>query len=359
MSLWHYADRIVPVPPEMRVSLGEGLTPLVPAQRLGARLGLEHLFFKLEYISPTGSYKDRFAAAAVSHMLAQGQRLCLATSSGNTGASLAAYCAVAGIRCVIALVETAAQEKVQQMLAYGATLHRVRGFGIDPEISQQVYDLVRQRAARPDAAMQVSAYHYSPAGMTGVETIAHELADLDLPIGHVFCPAGGGGLVLATARGFARRGLHVAVECVQPVGNDTIASVLRSGGNEARVVTCTTKLSGLQVPTVIDGNEVIQACRACGGNGHVVTDEEVWHVQQLMAREEGIFSEPAGALSVAGALRAAACGELRHDAVVVCVVTASGFKDRGALERMTKGREAKLIDAQGFAERLEEEGARA
>jgi threonine synthase len=353
MSIWRFADRIIDVPEAARVSLGEGNTPLVKSRRLGSRLGLESLYFKLEYVSPTGSYKDRFAAAAVSHMVATGKTLCVATSSGNTGASLAAYCAAAGLACSIAVVETAPAEKLAQMLAYGATLFRVKGFGADAAATSRVFEAVRQRGTRPDAATQISAYRYSPAGMSGVETAAYELAEqLRGPIDHVFCPAGGGGLVLAAARAFTRMGRSTAVECVQPEGNDTIATPLRQSAAKARDVTCTTRISGLQVPSVIDGDEVIAACRANGGTGHVVTDEEVWRVQALLAREEGIFSEPAGVVSVAGALKAAACGEVRRDAVIVCLVTASGFKDRPAVERMVRGRDAGLMDATEFEARL-------
>lgn len=353
MSVWRYADWIEPVAPEARLTLGEGNTPLVPARRLGRRWGLDNLYFKLEYVSPTGSYKDRFAAVGVSHMVANHKPLCVATSSGNTGASLAAYCAAAGVRCVVAVVEQASVEKLRQMLAYGATLVRVRGFGEDPGVTQHVYDTVRRRGQRADAAVQISAYCHSPAGMTGVETIAHELLEqAPTPIAHVFCPAGGGGLVLAMARAFQRRGQRIAVECVQPAGNDTIASRLRAGEETAAAVTCTTRISGLQVPTVMDGDAVIAACRACGGTGHVVSDEEVWRVQAELAREEGIFAEPAGVLSIAGVAKAAAGGELRREGVVVGVVTASGFKDRAAVERMVERSTIAEVDAAGFAARL-------
>jgi threonine synthase len=359
VSLWQYAEWIQPVPPAARLSLGEGNTPLVRSRRLASRLGLANLFFKLDYVSPTGSYKDRFAAAAVSHMLADGKRLCVATSSGNTGASLAGYCAAAGLGCVIAVVEVAPAEKLRQMLAYGARLYRVRGFGLDPEVTRRIFEAVRRRGSQPDAAVQISAYCYSPAGMSGVETVAHELAE-QLPAGidHVFCPAGGGGLVLAAARAFARRvergrlPQSPAVECVQPAGNDTIATPLRSGAASARPVDCTTRISGLQVPSVMDGDEVIRACRLCGGSGHVVSDEEVWQVQALLAREEGIFCEPAGAVSVAGALKAAATGAVHRDATLVCVVTGSGFKDRPAAERMVQGRDAAAVEPGEFEERL-------
>jgi threonine synthase len=359
MSLWRWAEWIEPVQADCRVSLGEGDTPLARSRRVGPSAGLDGLHFKLDMVMPTGSYKDRFAAVAVAHMLAHGKRRCLGTSSGNTGASLAAYCAAAGLGCHIAVVDTAPPDKLAQMLSYGATLYRVKGFGTDPAISKEVFDLVRELGKAPDAACQVSAYQFSPAGMTGVQTVAHELAE-QLPggIDHVFCQAGGGGLTLATARGFARMKEAgklqrlPAVECVQPEGNDTIAGPLRDGAEKARAVECTTRISGLQVPSVIDGDEVIAACRAVGGTGHVVTDEEVWEVQGRLAREEGIFCEPAAAVTVAGALKAARAGYLRRDAVAVCLLTGSGFKDRPSVERMTRERNCPLIDAEELRRRL-------
>lgn len=351
MSIWRWADWLHPIPPEARITLGEGDTPLIRSRRLGPRLGMPNLYFKLEMTNPTGSYKDRFAVTAISEMVARGKSLVVGTSSGNTGASLSGYAAAAGIRCRIAIVETAPQEKLKQMLAYGAELYRVRGFGLDPSITEGVFSWVRERGSAPDAAVQISAYHFSPAGMSGVETLAFELVEQTSgPIHHVFCQAGGGGLTLAMARGFAKarqRGqldYTPAVECVQPEGNDTIATPLRNGSDAARAVECTTKISGLQVPSVIDGDEVIRACRACGGTGHVVSDAEVWKVQGELAREEGIFCEPAGVVPVAGALKAAAEKVIRPEAVIVCLLTGSGFKDSPSIERMLQNRTAPTID---------------
>ena len=108
---------------------GEGNTPLIPSSRIGRMLGVRNLWFKLESCNPSGSYKDRFACAAVSGMRAAGKTRVIATSSGNTGAALAAYCAAAGIECRIAIVETAPDGKLRQMMAYGAHIFRVRGFG--------------------------------------------------------------------------------------------------------------------------------------------------------------------------------------------------------------------------------------
>src|SRR5262245_51256669 len=131
MSIWSFSAGLPDVPPSCRITLGEGHTPLVRSRRLGPTCGLANLFFKVESAGPTGSYKDRFAAVAISDMLANNQRLCLATSSGNTGSALAAYCAAAGIACRILIVETAPQAKLKQMLAYGANLATVKGFGLD------------------------------------------------------------------------------------------------------------------------------------------------------------------------------------------------------------------------------------
>lgn len=353
MSIWRWHDRLDPVPESARITLGEGNTPLVRSRRIGATVGLRNLYLKLDFAMPTGSYKDRFAAAAVSHMRAAGQTRCVATSSGNTGSALAAYCAAAGIECLIAIVEAAPEGKLQQMLAYGARLYRVRGFGIDPDVSDRVMETTRRLGQQPGSSMQISAYAYSPPGMSGVKTVAYELAEQLRPLGHVFLPAGGGGLAAAVARGFDDC-VHAgtiprtpALELVQPEGNDTIVTPIRDG-TPARAITCTSRVSGLQVPTVIDAPLAIEAVRASGGSGHTVTDEEVWEAQARLAREEGVFCEPAAATALAGALKAARLGRLDPDAPVVCLVTGSGFKDPPSVARMLEGKSAPFVGVDEF-----------
>jgi threonine synthase len=351
-GIWTYADRLdSPPPAPFRVTLGEGGTPLLRSRRIGPAAGLAALYFKLESANPTGSYKDRFAVAAVSEMLARGKTRCLATSSGNTGASLAAACAVAGIPLHLAIVEPAPADKLRQMLAYGARLRRIRGFGLDPEATAATFGGLRRLGERPGWSLEISAYAQSPVGMSGVETIAFELAEqLTEGIGHVFAPAGGGGLCLAVARGFAKSGASPAVHCVQPLGNDTIAGPLREGRDHGRRADpCLTTISGLQVPNLLDANAVIAACRASGGTGQLVADEEVYALQARLAREEGVFAEPAGAVALAGALRAAAAGEIDPGAPVVCLVTGSGFKDGASLARIAGEEGAALVDFEEFA----------
>jgi threonine synthase len=356
MSIWRHVEYFDPVAEQHQLSLGEGETPLVRSRSIGPAAGMKNLLLKLEMVNPSGSYKDRFAAAAVSHMLADGKRRCIATSSGNTGAALAAYTAAAGIACKIAIVETAPQAKLLQMMAYGADIFRVRGFGLDPEVTKVVFAALEAAASADDAELQISAFRYSPRGMGGVRSIACELAEQhEAPIDHVFCPAGGGGLALAVAEGYAmlrqrgkiQRGTRV--EVVQPKGNNTIAGPLREGAQKAQPVECTTHVSGLQVASVVDGDEVLPACRASRGTGHLVPDDATWEAQRRLAAEEGVFSEPAGAISVAAALRAVAAGEIDPEATVVCLVTGSGFKDMPSVERMLADKQAPLLEPDDVA----------
>ena len=330
------------------VTLGEGGTPLVRSAELGPALGLKNLWFKLESANPTGSYKDRFAASAVTRMLADGRRACLGTSSGNAGAALAAYCARAGLPCVLAIVEDAPDGKLRQMLAHGARLVRIRGFGRSPAVNDRVMHGLRGLAGRLNAAVEISAYAFSPEAMRGVEAIGAEIS-ARLPAPDVFCPAGGGGLTLAVARGLAAGRVH----CVQPAGNDTIASPLRAGRARARPVSSDTAISGLQVGNVVDGDAVIAACRARGGRGYVVADERAWHWQARLARAEGIFCEPAGSLALAGVEEAVRRRELPAHADVVCLVTGAGFKDERALVRLAgSGRVERVDDVEAFGARV-------
>lgn len=326
--------------------MGEGHTPLIRSRRIGPALGLRELWFKYEGANPTGSYKDRFAVAAVSRLVEQGKRICLGTSSGNTGAAVAAYCARAGIACHLAIVEGAPEGKLRQMRAYGANLLRVRGFGSSPTVTTEVMQGLAALAQELNGGVEVSAYALSPHGMAGVESLGAELASGMGPRPFlVFSPAGGGGLTLAVARGLRSAAAEAAVHCVQPEGNDTIAGALRRGEVHAVAQESTTQISGLQVGAVLDGNEVIAACRASGGQGHLVSDEEVWAAQTRLAQEEGIFCEPAGAVALAGVASAVSHGELDTRVPVVCLVTGSGFKDERSMLRMTGDAETPMVDS--------------
>lgn len=340
-GIWKYNSWLPYVEEHNRIMLGEGHTPLIVSKELGRRLGMRNLYFKLENINPTGSYKDRFAAMAVSNLAGMGVKHCFATSSGNTGAALAAYCAASAIQCYVMVVDGAPMGKLEQMLCYGANIFMVKGFGIDVSVTTELMRLYADTASALGSPVQISAYTYSPIGMKGVQTIAYEIAE-ELPSEqlHVFSPAGGGGLIYALTKGFSecqtnKKYKMPQVHCVQPEGNDTIASALRDGKTQAKeLYKSTTTISGLQVPNVLDGNSVIDACRNSGGTGFTVTDESIYEAQSLLGSKEGIFCEPAGAAAYAGLTEAVKSGYIKSNDQVVCLVTGSGFKDPVAMKTM-------------------------
>ena len=345
-NIWHYESILPAVPEQYRVLLGEGQTPLVRSRHIGEALGIPNLYFKLENLNPTGSYKDRFAAVLASEMLAAGKKVCIATSSGNTGAALSAYCAAAGIDCILVVVDGAPLPKIKQMQLYGAHILMVRDFGKNAETTSRVFDDLEAICSARDLPLPISAYRYCPSAMDGVQTIVYEIAEeLGQTVNHIFSPAGGGGLTLAITKGASVVLPRAKVNCVQPDGNDTIASQLRNGEMKAKSVSSSvTTVSGLQVASVIDGDLVIENCRKSGGTGYVVSDQDVFKWQQIMAQKEGIFCEPAGAVALAGLENAVAKNEVSETETVVCLVTGSGFKDMGSVDRNFNLPEVEILD---------------
>jgi len=284
------------------------------------------LWFKLEMCQPTGSYKDRFVAREMERVVASGARLVLATSSGNTGAALAAYSARAGIRCVIVAAPEAPEGKVAQMRAHGACVVRVPGFTTDAAVTETVLAALRRCSEERSVPLVVSAFRYCPYGMEGVEGIAEELAELQPR--HVFVPVGGGGLYAAVARGFRRLGLTgVRVHAVQPEGCGTVVDAWADGKKTAAAASGITRVSGLSVPVDIDATLALEWLYETGGVGIAVADEEVMAAQRRLLGEEGVYCEPAGAAATAGWLRAVGEGLVDPEERSVCLVTGQGGKD--------------------------------
>jgi len=329
---------------EQRVSLGEGNTPLVPSVALGLEFSTPNLHFKLESNNPTGSFKDRFAAAEVARMLKNGKRACLATSSGNTGSSLAAYCARYGVAFHLFINEYTPQEKLLQARVYGARIYRILGFGVDGTATSRVLERLQDLAAKGRFDLLVSAYRYCPDAMDNLRSISTELAlQLGQAPDHVFVPVGGGGLLTAIWRGFSalreagQTSRMPRIHAVQPAGNPTVYDAWQARRQEIRTLTSTTQISGLSVPFDIDASRALEAVYATNACAFAPTDEEIWHAQRLLCKREGIYSEPAGATALAGAIQAIRSGCVQPNDTVVCIVTGHGFKDAVAAERMTDG----------------------
>lgn len=318
-----------------QITLGEGKPPLVRSRIIGPSLGLRNLFFLNFTGEPTFSYKSWFAACAVWHMLQRRQKRALLTSSGNTGSAVAAYCSCAELDCKVVVAQDIPEAKLDKMRAFGAEIVRVKGFGRNPEVDRQVFEML-QRLSNEDTetALLVSSYKYSEDGMKGAEAVAYRLAqdpqlnDLGR-LDHIFCPAGGGGFALATMKGFKRKGARFTprTHIVQPAGCNTIVADLRRGGNEgSRVRKSTTIVSGLSVPVLLDARGVIEYARESGGTGYSCTDRQILDAQGRIARD-GILTEPAGAASVAGLYKAVREGRISRNDVVVCFITGATFND--------------------------------
>jgi threonine synthase len=318
-----------------KVTLGEGNTPLIESVYVGPSLGLSRLFFKLENCNPSGSYKDRFVATEIARCLKRGARACFATSSGNTGASLAAYCARYGLRCFVVVNDFTPPGKLLQIQAHHARIIRVEEFARSPEVTDRVFQCLHRLSKANNIPLIVSAFHFCPVGMVGVEGISHELiAQLSSGIDHVFVPVGGGGLFSAVCQGFQSQDtLRPRVHAVQPRSCSTVVAAYERGDDEIRLAGCTTRISGLAVPIDLDASLALRLLRQCNGLGLGVDDEEVFEAQGQMLAKEGIFCEPAGAAAIAGLKHAIHKRAVSKDDTVVCLVTGHGFKDPESLQR--------------------------
>lgn len=315
--------------PEL-TAIAETPTPLAAAARLAP-----NVWFKLESCQPTGSYKDRFVAAELARVLAEGRRLCVATSSGNTGSSLAAHCARHGLPCVILVNADAPSGKLLQMQAHGARLLRIPEFVTSPQVTKEVFAQLTAFAAEGAAALVVSAFRYCPVGMNGVKSIAREIVQQLPQTAHVFVPAGSGGLFAAVSEEMRRIQPATRVHAVQPEGCPTIVNSFRTGA-DVMAITSTTRISGLSVPFDIDASLAVRRLREDGGQAFGVEDEAVYTAQRDMLRLAGVYAEPAGATALAGYYRAREQGVVREGEAVVCLVTGHGFKDPASIEAAAK-----------------------
>lgn len=351
-GIWKYAALLPDVPVGSRIELGEGGTPLVRSVSLAGRLGLDALYFKYEGGNPTGSYKDRIAAMGVSWTLAQGKEACIGTSSGNAGAAAAAYAARAKLPYHLYVLENMAEAKLAQVLAYGASVTKVVGFGYSPDVGEEVFERVVAASKARNWEMMVTAFRFNPYAMEGVKTIAFEIAEQlgDAAAARVYAPAGGGGLYVGIWKGFdelSRFGLAEGkphMVAVQPDGCANIAVAYRQGDKHPAPGPATSRISGLQVPNPPDGDAALALMAAGDGSCVSVADDDIYAAQRLLAEEEGIFCEPAGAAALAGLIRERDNGTTFDRGPVVCIVSGVGFKDGASVAEMVKNRDVPLLE---------------
>lgn len=333
-GVWKYWRLLPDVSPSKRLYLGEGDTPLVKSSYLGKQLGIDELYFKIEGSNPTGSYKDRIAAVGLSWAGSRGRTACIGTSSGNAGAAVAAYAAKAGFSYHLAVLEHTVQAKLSQALLYNPSVYRIAAFGTDPEIGQQVFDLIFETSQRNNWEVMITAFRYNPYAMEGVKTISFEIAEqLGSSPAAVYVPAGGAGLFVGVSKGFHElyqqqlAASKPTVIAVQPEGCSNIVRAYEAGEKWPLPGISTTAISGLQVPNPPDGSLALEVMRNGDGAAISVSDEQILAVQQLLAEKEGIFCEPASAAAVAGLIRSCQLEKEAPTGRIVCVLTGHGLKD--------------------------------
>jgi threonine synthase len=351
-GLWRYAAHLPVRDPRQAVSLGEGNTPLLRAARVGEDIGLPDLYFKQEGANPTGSYKDRIAAVGITRLRELGKSAWAATSSGNAGAAIAAYGARAGVTGYLFTLEKAARAKIAQILAYGPTVQAVERLGSDPAVEKLTWQNIRQLCANHNWLMLVTAHAFSPHAMEGVKTISYEVCQqLATPPDVVYVPVGGGGLLSASWKGFVEAQGAGWIDrlprmvAVQPAGCDAITQAWQAGCSVQPISGCASAISGLQLTAPPDGDLVLRALKASNGWAVSIPDAATWQAQADLASQEGIFVEPAAAITLAAVRADRASGRLRGEERVACWLTGIGFKDTNAVQRMVEQRDVPLIRA--------------
>jgi len=331
-GIWRYR-RVLP-PVENAISLDEGWTPLHESRAINQRIGCS-LFFKDEGRNPSGSFKDRAAALMVSVAVAQGRSTVVLTSSGNAAGSVAMYAAAAGIECVVFMSEGAPREKVVHTRSFGARVVQPRSTS-----GRLLRAAARQAADEHGWAVLSTTAQENPLAVEGFKTIAYEIAEQGLP-DVVATPVGAGTLLLGLRKGFAELLQWGLIERmprllgVQPEGCNPVVRAFRRNARTVEPVTSVeTIATGVMLEDPgLDGAETLRAVRETRGAMLDVPDEEIIDAMRLLARQEGIFAEPSGALSVAGVIVARERGILDSGDRVVALITGSGFKDIANVEK--------------------------
>ncbi|HIE14277.1 TPA: threonine synthase [Candidatus Bathyarchaeota archaeon] len=329
LSVWKYKDLLPIIDKTKIVSLNEGGTGLLSCRRLARELGLKILYVKNEGENPTGSFKDRGMTVGVSRALELNVKTVFCASTGNTSASLAAYAARAGLRCVV-LVPSGkiAYGKLVQAMACGAEIVQMKG-NFDQALSLAIALSERHREF-------YLLNSINPYRLEGQKTLAFEVCDQleDRAPDVVVLPVGNAGNISALWKGFKEfqmlgiindlpRMIGVQAEGASPIaravkeGRDTISPVEKPE----------TVATAIRIGSPVSWKKALRAIKESRGTAEIVTDREILEAQKLLAEKEGIFVEPASASSIAGLKKIIESGAIDKDESVVCVATGHGLKD--------------------------------
>ena len=326
-DLWRYRE-LLPITGAPRVGIGTGFTPLLPAPRLGRRLGIDDLWVKYDAGNhPTLSFKDRLVAVALTRALELKLPVVGCASTGNLANAVAAGAAAAGLPAVILVPEQLEVAKLLATSVYGATLVGVRGS----------YDHVSRLCVEISSARGwgFANVNLRPYYAEGSKTIAFELAEQrgwTLPR-HVVAPMAGGCMIGKVARGFGELtalGLvddtPVSIHGAQAQGCAPIVTAWKTRAEVLKPVKPNTLVRSLAIGDPADGPSALKVIRGSGGAAEDPTDAEALEGIRTLAETEGLFAEMAGGVVVAAAARLARQGAFAGGGSVVLLITGHGLK---------------------------------
>lgn len=327
-SMWRYAPVLPVSKPNAVVTLGEGMTPLIHARRLGRALGMDELWVKDEGINPTGSFKARGLSCAISMCVELGIAKVAIPSAGNAASAMAAYAAAAGLEAHIFMPRDVPQANYIECKAFGANVTLVDGL---------ISDCGRIVAERKESEgwFDVSTLK-EPYRIEGKKTMGYEIAEQfrwTLPDA-IFYPAGGGVGLIGMWKAFdemeqlgwisAQRPKMIAV---QATGCAPVVRAFEQGAQRSDFwKDAHTVAAGLRVPKALGDFLMLDAIRKSGGVAVAITDEEMLDAGAELGAAEGIFAAPEGAACVAGLRQLLANGILKPNERIVLYNTGAGLK---------------------------------
>ena len=324
-TMWRYEEVLPGAPP---ITLGEGMTPLIHAQRLGERIGLSRFYIKDEGLNPTASFKARGLSAAVTMAKALGAKTLALPTAGNAGGAAAAYAAKAGMACVIAMPADTPSANIIESRAFGADVRLIDGLISD------CGKFIAEHAAK-EGWFEVSTLK-EPYRIEGKKTMGYELweeFDGALPDVIVY-PTGGGVGLIGMWKAFEE------LEAMRLIGRERPRMISAQAAGCAPVVTAfeqhldssvffdnaATLASGLRVPKPLGDFIILADLYASGGEAVAATDDEMMAACRDMAALEGIFAAPEGGAGLVATEKLVKAGKIRAGESVVLFNTGSGYK---------------------------------
>ena len=327
-SLWRYQE-LLPLSQPPTIGLHSGCTPLVKADRLAAVLSVNELYVKDDSVNhPTFSYKDRVVSVAMSQALEFGFETVSCASTGNLANSVSAHAARAGLHCWIFIPADLEQGKVIGSTIYGPRAIAIHGNYDDVN---RLCSEIADKYGWAFVNINIRPYYTEGAKTYGFE-IAEQLG-WRLPQ-HVVVPTAGGTILPKVAQAFEELqtvgliedGPRPKIYTAQAAGSAPVVAALHKGTDLVDPVKPNTIAKSIAIGNPADGYYVLQAVRESGGWGEAATDEEIVAGIQLLARTEGIFTEPAGGTTVAVTKKLIEQGRIPRDESIVICITGNGYK---------------------------------